>query len=123
MWRNSASLEAALEGCQGVHINLHGLFDSDLERLHQVLVDAGWTVTTDSTGQLRVLAPLAAAAQVNRDAGSGGVTLRAIHASQDDLERIFLEMTGTNDDELAASRAAALRPFHDPGVTSIEADR
>lgn len=29
---DSASLEAALEGCQGVHINLHGLFDPDLER-------------------------------------------------------------------------------------------
>jgi uncharacterized protein YbjT (DUF2867 family) len=29
---NSASLEAALDGCQGVHINLHGLFDPDLER-------------------------------------------------------------------------------------------
>lgn len=29
---DSASLAAALEGCQGVHINLHGLFDPDLER-------------------------------------------------------------------------------------------
>lgn len=27
-----ASLEAALQGCQGAHINLHGLFDPDLER-------------------------------------------------------------------------------------------
>lgn len=105
------------------HIDVQPEFDSDLERLHQVLVDAGWTVTTDSTGQLRVLAPLAAAAQVNRDAGSGGVTLRAIHASQDDLERIFLQMTGTNDDELAASRADALHPPHDPGASSNEADR
>jgi ABC-2 type transport system ATP-binding protein len=105
------------------HIDVQPEFDSDLERLHQVLVDAGWTVTTDSTGQLRVLAPLAAAAQVNRDAGSGRVTLRAIHASQDDLERIFLQMTGTNDDELAASRADALHPPHDPGASSNEADR
>jgi hypothetical protein len=98
-------------------------FDSDLERLHQVLVDAGWAVTTDSAGQLRVLAPLSAAAQVNRDAGSGGVTLRAIHASQDDLERIFLEMTGTNDGELAASRAAALRAPHDPSADTEGMDR
>jgi uncharacterized protein YbjT (DUF2867 family) len=29
---DSASLITALEGCQGVHINLHGLFDPDLER-------------------------------------------------------------------------------------------
>jgi ABC-2 type transport system ATP-binding protein len=105
------------------HIDVQPEFDSDLELLHQVLVDAGWTVTTDSTGQLRVLAPLAAAARVNRDAGSGGVTLRAIHASQDDLERIFLEMTGTTDDELAVSRAAALPPSHDPAVKSTEVRR
>lgn len=105
------------------HIDVQPEFDSDLERLRQVLVNAGWTVTTDSTGQLRVLAPLGAAVHVNRDAGSGGVTLRAIHASQDDLERIFLEMTGTNDGELAASRAAALRPPDDPGAASMAVDR
>jgi uncharacterized protein YbjT (DUF2867 family) len=29
---DSAALEAALAGCQAVHINLHGLFDPDLER-------------------------------------------------------------------------------------------
>lgn len=29
---DSVSLEAALMGCQGVHINLHGSFDPDLER-------------------------------------------------------------------------------------------
>jgi uncharacterized protein YbjT (DUF2867 family) len=29
---NPTSLLGALEGCQGVHINLHGLFDPDLER-------------------------------------------------------------------------------------------
>lgn len=32
-------------------------------------------------------------------------------------------MTGTNDGELAASRAAALRPPHDPGAASTELDR
>jgi hypothetical protein len=60
---------------------------------------------------------------VNRDAWSAGVTLRSIHASKDDLERIFLEMTGTTDDELAVSRAAALRPSHDPAATSTEVHR
>jgi ABC-2 type transport system ATP-binding protein len=89
------------------HIDVQPEFDPDLERLRQVLVNAGWTVTADSPGRLRVLAPVHAAAQVNRDAGAGGVTLRAIDARRDDLEKIFLEMTGAGDGELAASRAAA----------------
>jgi ABC-2 type transport system ATP-binding protein len=105
------------------HIDVQPEFDSDLGRLRQVLITAGWTLASDATGRLRVLAPVEAAARVNRDAWSAGVTLRAIHASQDDLERIFLEMTGTTDDELAVSRAAALRPSPDPKAASNEADR
>lgn len=33
---------------------------------------AGWTLASESTGRLRVRAPLVVAGQVNRDAGSAG---------------------------------------------------
>ncbi len=35
---DETAMQAALEGCQGVHINLHGLFDPDLERRGAMVV-------------------------------------------------------------------------------------
>jgi len=54
---------------------------------------------------LRVTAGAARAADLNRAAGAAGVTLSRLVVAQDNLEEIFLEMTGRVDGELATDRA------------------
>jgi hypothetical protein len=56
-------------------------------------------------GVLRVAAAAAQAADLNRAATAGGVTLSRLIVGQDNLEEIFLEMTGRVDGELAGDRA------------------
>ena len=46
------------------------------------------------------------AADLNRAATGAGVTLSRLIVAQDNLEEIFLEMTGRVDGELANGRAA-----------------
>ena len=55
---------------------------------------------------LRVAADASRAADLNRAATAAGVTLRRLLVVQDNLEEIFLEMTGRVDGELANGRAA-----------------
>ena len=54
---------------------------------------------------LRVTAGAARAADLNRAARAAGVTLSRLLVAQDNLEEIFLEMTGRVDGELASGRA------------------
>ena len=56
---------------------------------------------------LRVAAAADRAADLNRAAAAAGVTLSRLIVAQDNLEEIFLEMTGRVDGELASGRAAA----------------
>jgi ABC-2 type transport system ATP-binding protein len=85
--------------------------DEDLERLMQVLVDAGWTVSPHEE-RVRVTGEGDAAAVINRAAARAGITLRLLSVGRESLESIFLEMTGDDDGELSRSRAAASAGRH-----------
>jgi len=87
------------------HIDIAPEHAGDLPRLHAALAAAGWSVTAQDQ-LLRVAAPAARAADLNREAGAAGVTLSRLIVAQDNLEEIFLAMTGRVDGELAAGRAA-----------------
>ena len=78
---------------------------ADLPRLEAALVDGGWAVTpVDDV--LRIVADATRAADLNRAANAVGITLSRLLVAQDNLEEIFLEMTGRVDSELASGRAA-----------------
>lgn len=77
----------------------------DLELLAGTLGRAGWGVTRREDS-LHVGASAGEAAQVNRTAAEAGVTLRELRVHRDNLEAIFLAMTGSDDGELAADRGA-----------------
>ncbi|SNS29568.1 ABC-2 type transport system ATP-binding protein [Geodermatophilus saharensis] len=94
----------------GTHVDVAPEHAADTERLGRVLADAGWHVTTPAPGRLRVAADGDAAAAVNRAAAGAGITLRALTATRDTLESVFLQMTGGDGGEPAAGRAAAARP-------------
>jgi len=88
------------------HIDIAAEHDADMDRLQTALVADGWNVTAVDD-ILRVAASVTRAAELNRAAMASGVTLRRLELAQDNLEEIFLEMTGRVDGELASSRAAA----------------
>ena len=87
------------------HIDVAAEHAADDERLRDVLVAAGWSVTTIHDG-LRIAAGADRAADLNRAAAAVGITLGRLTFAQDSLEEIFLEMTGRVDGELANGRAA-----------------
>lgn len=82
--------------------------DEDLARLAGVLETGGWQVAREA-GSLHVAAEAGEAAGINRCAAEAGVTLRELRVHRDNLEAIFLAMTGSDDGELAADRAATQR--------------
>jgi len=47
------------------------------------------------------------AAELNRAAARAGFTLRSLTAARQSLEELFLELTGSDDGELAAARAGS----------------
>ena len=87
------------------HIDIAPEHPADLGRLETALTTAGWTVTAVGD-RLRVAAGADRAADLNRAATAAGTTLCRLEVAQDNLEEIFLEMTGRVDGELATSRAA-----------------
>jgi ABC-2 type transport system ATP-binding protein len=89
------------------HVDVQAEFDHDTDRLTDALGHAGWTVRRADSGQVRVQADVTVAAQINRDAAAAGVTLRCLTVSRDNLESIFLDLTGAHDGELSNARAAA----------------
>ena len=96
------------------HVEVVPEHAEDTERLAQTLVAAGWEVTSDN-GELRVEADDDATCDINRAATSIGITLRKLVASQEDLEDVFLRMTGRTDGELARDRAAQAHPGDEAG--------
>ncbi|MCL4117079.1 UNVERIFIED_CONTAM: hypothetical protein GTU68_050757 [Idotea baltica] len=77
---------------------------ADLGRLVDTIKAQGWShriagdqVTVDISADL--------AAELDRAAHQAGLTLRMLTPQQDDLEELFLKMTGTTDAELAAGRS------------------
>lgn len=91
------------------HVDLRPESSSDLLALQAWLEANGWQ-TTVVADTLRVSAAAADAADLNRLAAGSGVTLAHLVVVQDSLEDIFLAMTGSDDGELAADRAAAAGP-------------
>jgi len=88
------------------HIDIAAEHAADMDRLEAALVAGGWAVTAVDD-VLRVAAAADQAADLNRAATAAGVTLSRLVVAQDNLEEIFLEMTGRMDGELASGRAAA----------------
>ncbi len=88
------------------HIDVAPELLADLPRLEAGLTDGGWSVN-GMDGILRIVANAERAADLNRAATAMGITLRALVVGQDNLEEIFLEMTGRVDGELAEGRAIA----------------
>lgn len=87
------------------HIDIAPEHDQDLIRLNAALLSAGWPVEAIDGG-LRIAVEASRAADLNRAASAAGVTLRRLEVAKDSLEQIFLDMTGHEDGELAAARAA-----------------
>ena len=87
------------------HIDIAAEHPADMGRLQAVLASGGWSVSAVDD-VLRVAAGASRAADLNRAATAVGVTLSRLVVAQDNLEEIFLEMTGRVDGELASGRAA-----------------
>ena len=86
------------------HVDIAPEHAADLERLEAGLVADGWSVS-GVDGILRIGASAERAADLNRAATAMGITLSGLVVGQDNLEEIFLEMTGRVDGELADGRA------------------
>ncbi len=87
------------------HIDIAPEHVADLDRLQAALTAGGWAVAAVDD-VLRVTASISRSADLNRAAMAAGITLRRLELAQDNLEEIFLEMTGRTDGELASGRAA-----------------
>jgi ABC-2 type transport system ATP-binding protein len=86
------------------HIDIAAEHAADMDRLQAMLAAGGWAVTAVDD-VLRVAAAADRAADLNRAAAAAGITLSRLVVAQDNLEEIFLEMTGRVDGELANGRA------------------
>jgi ABC-2 type transport system ATP-binding protein len=87
------------------HIDIAAEHAADMDRLEAALAAGGWAVSAVDD-VLRVAAAADRAADLNRAAAGAGVTLSRLGVVQDNLEEIFLEMTGRVDGELANGRAS-----------------
>ena len=88
------------------HIDIAPEHPADTARLETALAAGDWSVAAVDE-VLRVAAGADRAADLNRAATAAGITLRQLVVAQDNLEEIFLEMTGRVDGELASGRAAS----------------
>jgi ABC-2 type transport system ATP-binding protein len=88
------------------HIDIAAERQDDTRKLESALATGGWSVEAMADGGLRVATGPARAADLNRAAMAAGVTLRRLVVAQDNLEEIFLAMTGRADDEVGNDRAA-----------------
>jgi len=87
------------------HIDIAAEHPADMGRLEAALAAGGWSVSAVND-VLRIAAAAGRAADLNRAATAAGITLTRLIVAQDNLEEIFLEMTGRVDGELANGRAA-----------------
>ena len=85
------------------HIDVTPEHPADMARVEAALVAGGWSVMA-ADGVLRITATANRAADLNRAATAVGVTLSRLAVAQDNLEEIFLEMTGRVDGELASDQ-------------------
>jgi ABC-2 type transport system ATP-binding protein len=79
--------------------------DADLPRLAALLQEAGCAVTPrPAETSVLVEAPVLGAADLNRLAASGGITLRQLTESTRSLERAFFALTGTASADVPAGQ-------------------
>lgn len=91
---------------------------ADLPTLIAAIESRGWSYT--SNGDLLHLdVPAARSADIDRAAHEAGINLRQLTPQQDNLEDVFLRLTGGTDAELAASRSEQ-RNIKDPQVSTGE---
>jgi ABC-2 type transport system ATP-binding protein len=104
----TGSVAGLLTGA-GRHVDVRAEHDADTDRLAAALRGHGWQVAGGAGDGLRVTTGDGAAdpAAVNRAAAAAGITLRALTVAQESLEEIFLAMTGEDDRDVSAARAAA----------------
>ncbi|PFG43371.1 ABC-2 type transport system ATP-binding protein [Isoptericola jiangsuensis] len=76
----------------------------DLPALVETLRGAGHEVEPTSAG-VRVVGAAGRAADINREAAAVGITLTELRTVRESLEQVFLDLTGTDDGEVAAARA------------------
>lgn len=81
--------------------------DRDVSALRSLLSEEGWEVEPTGDGRLSVVAGERQGSDINRAAARGGIVLRSMTAVRGSLEEIFLEMTGSSDQELTTARAVA----------------
>jgi ABC-2 type transport system ATP-binding protein len=88
------------------HVDVVPERDADRAALLLALRQAGWDDIDEQPSALRLSGVGdSVAAEINRVAFAAGITLRALSTGRDTLEDVFLELTGTDDGELAADRA------------------
>lgn len=90
------------------YIDIAAEHPADQNRLRDKLIQDGWQVDSSNDG-LRVAADANRSPDINRAAAAAGITLSQLTVARDNLEEIFLEMTGRVDGELAEGRASAGR--------------
>ena len=79
--------------------------DSEMPRLTAVVEAKGWD--WEVRGQeLLIDMPAERSADLDRAAGEAGLALRMLTPQRGTLETVYLDMTGTSDDELAERRSA-----------------
>ncbi|GGV00199.1 ABC transporter ATP-binding protein [Streptomyces litmocidini] len=91
----------------GQRIEIAAEHARDTSSLLALLAADGWQVEHASEDRLSVTAEERQGAELNRCAARGGITLTSMTPVRGSLEEIFLEMTGTSDQDLTAARAAA----------------
>ena len=88
------------------HVDVVPERDADRAALLLALRQAGWDDIDEQPSALRLSGVGdSVAAEINRVAFAAGITLRALSTGRDTLEDVFLDLTGTDDGELAADRA------------------
>ncbi|MFW2380842.1 MAG: ABC transporter ATP-binding protein [Acidimicrobiales bacterium] len=75
----------------------------DLPRLISAVEARGWSFSS-SGDELRINVPSATSAEIDRAAHEGGMSLRLLAPQQDNLEDVFLRLTGGSDADLATDR-------------------
>jgi ABC-2 type transport system ATP-binding protein len=90
-----------------ISVRLRPEHDDDAGPLSEALRTAGWRVQQDAHELVVAGAAERDAAELNRATNRAGYTLRSLSAVSDSLEDVFLELTGADDGELAAARAAS----------------
>lgn len=99
----SGPVAELLASAQG-HVEVEPEHAHDLHALASVLREAGREVEVGGA-RVRVLGAAGHAADINREATRAGITLAGLRTVHESLEQVFLDLTGSDDAQVAAGRA------------------